>query len=343
MIRIASTILFLLAMVRGVTADEPTKTNTSPPTSSKDAKSDDADTKAVQAMLKPWQTFQKKWVSDATVILTGKYRMGSYPCLIGPDGIHYRYIRSYFNIEKVIKGNVKREDVDFNNADLKSNDVPPFFIPYRQYLVFLKPDTENMIRLNDPKAFFTLFGNLKREEVVAIVDLSRSRKEAEAFAVEATQSGTFGEFQFTPKKWAALRFSMVPNIKDQQAFIPFIRNVVMTKNADLKRVRSYLGKPDRQSMQRSGHLELNYELNPRAFQRRKEGEIYCSLEVHFSEKLELVQYSIKYVTYYEEGNASGTRYLTPAELKEHGLTPVSEYHTAQAKGKTDKQKSADKK
>ncbi|MHC4406184.1 MAG: hypothetical protein ACYTG0_41645 [Planctomycetota bacterium] len=279
-------------------------------------------TAAIRALLKSWHPFEERWATTATVILTGTYGRGSYPCIFHGDGSSSMPVRSYFTVSRTIKGTVNREEVDFNFWGLNAATTPSFFVSGRQYMIFLQPNSENMKRLMNPEAVFTTFHNVGRDEIVAIVDLSQGKSEAESFSVKATRTGSFDGFEFTPGEWTSLRNSEMSNVKEQHAFLPFVRNMVLTKDASLKHVRAYLGDPDYQRMSETGHLYTTYHLNSRVMEHKRIGETYCSLGLHFSETLTLLEYSITYFKYDEEENIRGTINLTEEELKERGLTEV---------------------
>ncbi len=108
--------------------------------------------------------------------------------------------------------------------------------------MFLKPGKKTLQRMQDKEVAWVRFSD-DTEEVVAIVDLSQSRAEAEAMSVKATRSGTYGGFQFTPEKWRWLRASKTVDLESQKAMIAFLTNVVLREKSTLASVRSYLATP----------------------------------------------------------------------------------------------------
>jgi hypothetical protein len=289
------------------------------------AASTDNTISSIQEILKPWHPFEDRWVTNATIIFAGIYGWSTYPCIEEDDGTSYMPERSYFILDRVLKGEINKDEIDFNSAMMNEGNSPQLFVIKRQYLVFMKPNHENMKLLKDRGSDFTAFQNIESEEIIAMIDLSQSKVEAESFSITSNKCGTFKGFEFTPEKWMSLRNSEISDVKEQNTFLPFIRNKVLIRGASLAHVRSYLGDPDDQHMFEEGHLYTTYDLNSHVMGHKGNVKIYCCLDIHFSGELKLIDYSINYFKTSKEDETSITTPLTQEEMLNLGLSRVEDF------------------
>ena len=282
---------------------------------------------AIRAVLKPWHHFKESWATNATVVFIGTYKSSTYPCIFDGDGGSVMPARYYFDVGKrmTIKGKIGRMAVDFNTCGLNPKTTPPFFLEDRKYLVFMDPKPENINILTNQEAFFTLFNLIENEEIISIIDISQNKTEAESLSVKSHKKGSFKGFEFTPEKWKSLRNAKKSNVKEHNTYIPFIQNIVLTKNATLKHIRSYLGDPDDQYISETGCYQACYNLNSLVMEHERIGETYCMLELNFSDSLILMDYNIYYFKYFAEENMCGTKSITEEEIKKLGLTRAGNY------------------
>jgi hypothetical protein len=172
---------------------------------------------------------------------------------------------------------------------------------------------------------FTLHTMIARTEIVAMVDLSQGKREAEAERVKATRTGSYGSFTFTPAKWKALRRAQTADIEKQRPFLAFIENVVIGNDATERRVRSYLGSPDamrRSRRSRGGAYTCDYQLNLKAYRKPSHGAVYTELNLRFGRQGKVLQYRVEYFKWSVSKGSSTSTALTEQELKKLGLKRV---------------------
>lgn len=273
-------------------------------------------------VLRPYHPFKKAWAERATVWFVGTYGEGSYPCRPGPGGSLDMIQQNYFKVTEVLKGTVAVRTVDVNPHPRRNDSLPPYLIEGRSYLVLLKPDRFSLGRLRDVRTIFTLETMIRRDEIVAVVDLSQGRQEAETARVQAHRSGAYGGVVFTPQKWTALRLAGTVDFDAQKRFLSFIRNVVLVRGGTLRNVRAYLGEPDRQLRTRHGAHGCVYQLNLKAYRKPTHGAIYTELGIGFGAGGRLVHYTVKYYKWSVTGRSSSSRELGGSGLGPLGLRPV---------------------
>jgi hypothetical protein len=276
----------------------------------------------LRSHLKPWHRFKQEWARTATVWFVGSYGQGSYPCVPGPGGSLDMIQQNYFRVTRVLRGKVAVKTVDVNPYPRKDETVPPYLVEGRVYLVLLKPNPASVTRLGNSKTIFNLHTLIRRTEIVAIVDLSQGKQEAEAEQVKATRTGSYGNFTFTPAKWHALRHSKTADLEKQKPFLAFIENVVIKNDSTERRLRSYLGSPDSMRRSRCGAYTCAYQLNLNAYRKPSHGAVYTELKLWFGRKGKLVQYRIEYFKWTVGKNSSSSTALSEQELKKLGLKRV---------------------
>ena len=258
----------------------------------------------ISELVKPWHPFRAEWVDQATLIVKAGYRPGTYPCIFHEDSIHMMASHT-FEVREVLKGEIGRPDFDVDmcfrvNPDgtrVRSEDEFPHDLLWgRTYLVFLKPSTESQAILAHSKKFFNVYTAIGEDEMVAIVDISKSKEEAEAEKVVATRSGTYEGFSFTTEAWENLRASKEVDVKLQSRFIEFIEHVVLPGGVGIVKVRSYLGAPDYHCMNEDG-IFYEYCLNAELHRTPREGVPITTLNFSFSHKLILTDYDVEHHKY----------------------------------------------
>lgn len=258
----------------------------------------------ISELVKPWHPFREEWVDRAALIVKAGYRPGTYPCIFHENSIDM--IASHtFEAQEVLKGEIGRPDFDVDmsfrvNPDgtrVRSEDeFPHDLLRGRTYLVFLKPSAESQAILADAKKFFNAYTAIGEDETVAIVDISKSEKEAEAEKVAATSSGTYKGFTFTPEAWASLRASKEVDVNQQSRFMEFIEHVVLPGGADVVEVRSYLGAPDYHYTNDDG-IFYRYYLSADLCRNPREGVPITTLEFSFNHDLRLADYDVEHHRY----------------------------------------------
>ena len=244
--------------------------------------------------LKPWHSFRKEWATEATGIVKATYQQSKGPCIFYADGSSAMPVRSTFKMKEVLKGDISCPSFDAHVAGIHEGPFPHDFVEGRTYLVFINPHELSWARLKNSKTEFTFDTALGRDEFVAIIDLSQSESEAQDMGVQATRSGTFASFTFTPKKWAALRDAESIDLGAQKQFQSFIENVACPRAASLKDVRSYLGAPDDWYLRKDGPY-YRYEMNHGA--KLRKGVVSATMELSFAGDLKLARLQIKYQRY----------------------------------------------
>ncbi len=243
----------------------------------------------VRGIVQPWLPLEEGWVTDATMIFRSTYRSTHLPCIrMGSAWLMPR--GAQFTVQEVLKGDVRFKSVVMEHSSQASQQRPHGLVQDRTYLVFLKPGEETLKRMRETDATWLRVFD-RGTEVVAVLDLSASKAEAEAAGVKATKSGTYDGFHFTPKKWAALRASKRIDLEVQKKLVPFLVNVVLTKSATLVSVRSYLGPPDYYNVGQYG-FDYHYDFN--RGEHDADGEISGSLRVNFSPDLAMASYKIEF-------------------------------------------------
>lgn len=239
----------------------------------------------VRRAIPPWQTLDEAWVAEAPLIFRATYRYND-----SGNSWWNGLPRWDFTVTQVFKGDVPFKGVALQCYRWEGGRLPYFLVKDRDYLVFLKPNQKTRKQMAEKgMRWVPLTDN--SEEVVAIVDLSQSKAEAEAIAVKATQSGVYDGFQFTPERWETLRASETIDLDTQRKLVPFLVNVVLTDQATLASVRSYLGEPDYYDV-RPGRYDYFYH-----FQRNEnaeDGQISGSLHVVFQGDLRRGYFRIEF-------------------------------------------------
>ena len=242
----------------------------------------------IREIVPAWQEFDPVWIKKSGYIFLCGYseRMYSY----GDIDTESIMSESFFNIQEVFKGDIKRSDFGINlNQPNRSVVMPRFYLSGRRYLVFLKTTPDAAEKLNDRDIDFYSDNDLGPENITAIIDLSQTKAEKEALLVKAGKSGVHEKFQFTRKKWQALRGDGKIDLDQQKSFIPFIVNVVLEGPADLKKVRSYLGEPDDWYLNADG-FSYEYYFNKNACDRT--GVVSYNLGIFFALDMRIKSYYI---------------------------------------------------
>jgi len=289
----------------------------------------DADAeRCIRKHLRPWDRYDNSWNTESEIVVLAQYREGSYPCIFYPDGSSDMPISSTFTIEQTLKGKLGRVDFDANLAEGRGKRLPKDFVSGRKYLVFLKPTEASKRLLNDKKAIFNLRTQLSTKELIAIVDVSKSKVEVESAKVTAHKTGKLGAFVFTPEKWQQLRQSKKIDLAAQRAFLPFLMQTVLPDKATIAHVRAYLGRPDRHHMNEDGTY-YEYQLNTGA--PTPHGTVSGRVELHFTPDTRLKGYYIKFYKHIEESSGEGKvtnrylRELNAEEQKALGLKTIDRY------------------
>lgn len=245
---------------------------------------------AVRGTLQPWRALEEAWVGDATMIFRSTYHHARLPCIHIGDSWAMP-MGAEFQVTKVLKGGVRFTSIILESRSPQGGRFPSALVEDRSYLVFLKPGPQTAERMREKEVTWVLLTE-EAEEVVAIVDLSQSKAEADALTVQATKSGIFEGFQFTPERWESLRAAKTIDLGSQRELVPFLVNVVLADKPTLASVRSYLGEPDYFDIS-PGRYECHYD-----FQRTEEvaedGQVSGKLEITFRGDLTLDKYQIEF-------------------------------------------------
>jgi len=70
----------------------------------------DATSQKIRSLLKPWHKVNKEWTTNSSVIFSGVYHHGSYPGIYFDNGDRVTPARSYFVVEKKLKGKINRKE-----------------------------------------------------------------------------------------------------------------------------------------------------------------------------------------------------------------------------------------
>ena len=297
----ALTVLLAVGFTGAVAAVEPTG---------------DATLEAVKAHGKPWHEFKEEWMAQATVVAVAEYRRTQGPCIDLGNGRRGMPVVSTFVVKEWLKGaGAVKEFV----AEVYGGETGPFphcLVMGRMYMVIMKPGPESLARLKDPQLDFRAVRNI---ELVAIVDLSQTKEEAEAEKIAATKSGSYEGYEFTPAKWERLRQAKKIDFAEQGRMLKFIEKVVLADNPAVAHVRSYLGPPDHWFWNEDG-LWYEYRLNLEAYNNPRVGAVFSKLVLYFGSGLVLKGYSVSHCKYTEvEPNRQIIRDLTADERKQLGL------------------------
>ncbi len=280
----------------------------------------------IQALLRPWDHYDPAWESQATVIVLSRGRRVRYPCdFVG--GVWSMSTGHGFTVQEVIKGSVAGDDTVITVSSGPEPNFPPYFVDGRTYLLLLRPGEETARRLNDPEDRLLVGPGLVLSETVAVIDLSKSRAEADAVNVQATRSGQYDGFEFTPARWRQLREADEIDLGAQSEFLPFLQNVVLVEGATTADIRSYLGEPD---FWRAGanSFTCHYELNR---QRPKpENSISGRLEIRSDGDTRLVGYVVVFYEHWSQRTehngyvrtSHNIRSLDDEELAALGLSAI---------------------
>ncbi|MCX5675631.1 MAG: hypothetical protein NTX87_11550 [Planctomycetota bacterium] len=274
---------------------------------------------AVRRHVRPWHPFKEEWIAQSTVIAVADYRRGHYPCVDLGNGRLGMPIQSTFVVGEWLKRAGAVKEFDVHACGGESGPFPHDLVTGRKYMVFMKPDPEGLARLNDAKTVFRLDTAIRSTDLVAIIDLSQTKEEAEAEKVVATKSGALDGFEFTPEKWARLRQAERTDFAEQGRFLRFIEQGVLKPGATLADVRSWLGPPDRYYRNEDG-LYYEYALNLPAYNKPRVDAVFTRLEVSFAPCVALAGHSIKHYKYTEVTPESQIiRELTAEERRQLGL------------------------
>jgi hypothetical protein len=281
-----------------------------------------APTGGVAERVPAWQEFDESWVERADVIVVGKLDEYSYPCRFDEEGNSEMIAARSFEVVEVLAGDVKAGSINISQVFEEDACVPADFIEGRTYLVLLDPGPETLARLADPETVWGIHNEPHRGEVVAIVDLSQSREEAEALAVQASKSGEHGGYAFSPAGWETLRSSGVNDLGAQMQVLGFIRARVLAEGTTLGEVRSWLGEPDYWYASQAG-FHYRYHLNAATREAPVEGMVSVQLGISFGMDLEILSYTVEnLVCTRVDEHGDAWRDLTDEELAEHGLVNV---------------------
>lgn len=269
-----------------------------------------------------WQEVDPAWTEKATVILKGSLREYSYPCRFDEHGNSEMILARSWEVLEVLKGEVKAPDVNISAVFPEGAHVPEEFIEGRVYLLLLAPSETTMKLLADPETIWGLGNEPFTTEVVAIVDLSQSPEEAEALEVQASKSGTHDGFAFSAQKWKELRESPDNDLALQLQFLAFIMQVVLTNDATLASVRSWLGEPD-WWWANEDIFFYRYALHQKTHTAPETGMISIRLEITFSSKMHLLSYRVEnMICTKADETGDAWRDPTDEEMKQHGLSDV---------------------
>jgi hypothetical protein len=297
----ALTVLLALGLTGAVAAVQPTG---------------DAALDAIKAHVKPWHELKEEWIARSTVVVVAEYHRQPGPCIDLGDGRLARPVLSAFVVKKWLKGAGAAEEFVAEVYGGEPGPFPHCLVTGRMYMVIMKPGPESLARLKDPQLDFRPVRNI---ELVAIVDLSQSKEEAEAEKVTATKSGTYEGYEFTPAKWEKLRQAKKVDFAEQGRILKFIEKVVLAGNPAVARVRSYLGTPDRWYWNEDG-LWYEYRLNLEAYNNPRVDAVFSELKLQFGFGLVLKGYSVRHCKYTEvKPNSQIIRDLTVDERKQLGI------------------------
>jgi hypothetical protein len=273
----------------------------------------------IRKTLDPWHPFEETWAAEATMIFTATYKHTLLPHVELAPGLLARPIGHAFTVASVLKGDVPFKEVVSPDFGLKGERFPDALVTGRKYLVLLKPSEGTLKRMQEPEAGSVRLAGLGGDEVVAIVDLSQGKAEAEAIRIQSTRSGSYQGFEFTPEKWAAIREAKKIDLEQQKQLVPFLQNVVLAKGATLGQVRSYLGKPGYQTANAEG-FTYYYDFN--SGEEPQQGDISGSLTAHFTPGLALDQYEIHFTRCEITRGTTSWMVLSDDEHKKLGLPLV---------------------
>ncbi len=237
----------------------------------------------VRGLVKPWQTVRPEWVRQASVIVVGRGSRIEGPCVPFGDGGLAMPLLERFEVQQVVKGTVRAGQVILRCGAFTGL---PYFVEGRTYLVFLKPDADDLAGLAKADGVGAVGPG---EAVLAVVDLDETEDEARARAVTATRSGEFGGFRFTPARWAELRSAAKPHLREEVRLIAFLEHVVLLPGRRLADIRAYLGEPDVQD----GPREAKYYLNIEASTGGGAGQVHSELVVRFHADGTLAGYEVE--------------------------------------------------
>jgi hypothetical protein len=244
----------------------------------------------IRKTLQPWHPFKEAWAAEATMIFTATHTRMHLPCIQLAPGVLAMPIGHAFEVTGVLKGEVQSKDIVSEHLGVEGETFPHALVNGRTYLVFLKPGKETLQRMHEPDAKTVRLAD-SAKELIAVIDLSQGKAEAEAVRVQATRSGDYRGFHFTAEKWAALRNAKKIDLELQKQFVPFLQNVVLAKGTTLGQVRSYLGKPDYHNFSAEG---ISYDYNFNSGAEAPHGEVSGSLEARFTPGLALHGYKIEF-------------------------------------------------
>lgn len=288
----------------------------------------------IQRHLRDWDTYQREWETKAEFVVLVTYRQNRYPCVLFPGGALGMPRRSTFTIEENIKGDIKRQTFDANLSGLDLRRFPRDFVPGRKYLVFLTPSKGSKAILSDPKLDFSATTQMSREELAAIIDVSKTKIEVESEKISSFKSGNYEGFVFTPEIWKAMRDAKTLDLDTEKSVIPFITNVVIKQRAaTIADVRAYLGDPDYRHMNQDG-IYYEYYLNSAAS--KPEGAVSGRVQLSFGLDTALKSHHVRFYKYRESPSLNSSnpkliqsmecQALNATELRALGL-PVTDSDT----------------
>jgi len=222
-----------------------------------------------------------------------------------------------FAVKKVLKGQVSVKVVDVNIYPRgPGHAVPPYFVDGRKYLVMLRPDRQSLRRLKDPHTLFSLTNRVKRTEVVALLDLSLTPREVTAMQTRAYRSGRWGGFEFTPKKWRAMRRAASVNRREYAALLRFINKKVARTGTTMADVRAWLGVPDRQTRWVNHRHKYTYHLNLPAYRIPRHGAVYGQVEMSFGKEGRLLSSGVVFARWSAKPGHVSSHVLTGSDLEQ---------------------------
>ena len=270
----------------------------------------------IQHHLREWDTCQPEWEAKAEVVVVATYGRGTYPCVFLGGSIASR-LRFTFSIESVIKGEVKEPEFDVNLAGVDVRKFPHDFVSGRKYVVFLNPTEKSKAILSGEKLHAGSDPWIRGEEIVAAIDLSKTKLEVDAEKVRASRQGEYAHFQFTFDKWKAMRESESVDLTVQKSFLPFLGNVVLIENmATIAHVRSYLGEPDARYGS-DGGICYEYWLNRAAPKTR--GVVSGRIELQFGAETILKSARVTFCRYFGRPSAQAGDPSHAPEVPSHPL------------------------
>lgn len=281
----------------------------------------------VQELLRPWDSYDPAWESQATVIVVARGEEIDYPCEFD-GGTWSMTSGDGFVVTEVVKGAAEWRGVTLVVTAGDEPNFPPDYAAGRRYLVMLTPGQETMAELTEPDAWKYFGPSLNLRETVAVVDLSKSEAETTAMSVQATRSGEYEDFAFSPAGWQELRQAERIDPNTQNEYVAFLANVVLVEGATLADIRSYLGPPDRWYT-RADSFWGSYQFNAR--RPKPDGSVSARLEITLDGQMKLTSYTIVFYEHWTEmsrslGGDAVTSYriraLANEELAELGLEAI---------------------